>query len=433
MTPGEARPESFRPRTSRAVWIAIALLSLLGVVQSLLAKPPEHRSLLFDERRFRVYATNLADRGFFGDEAGKFPATQELRTIGYSAYLPPGYPFFLAAFRRLFGGYRLVHVAQALLVGATVALASFTALRLFGGVAAVSTGLLLLATGVLATYSQLTLSEVLTAAVLMATVAMSIVAFERRSWILASAVGLLLGVTALVRPQVLLLPIPLGVWVFFAWGRRRAGAVAALALIAGTLIAVVPWTARNYARLHSFVPVATYTWVNFFIVNNPGANGQFRIPERFIGEEKVRQIRALPEVQQDLEWRRLAMDWVRSHPGAALEGWLRNGGIYLSEEDVVMPLYYGYRGRRPPRLDERWLMPIALAGLLGAAAGRVLDRRVWPLLIVVAYFCAFFCFFLPEGRYRVPMLPVLAVLGGALPSAWLLLRRLTARRAETTA
>jgi 4-amino-4-deoxy-L-arabinose transferase-like glycosyltransferase len=410
-------------RTHRAVWVAIGVLSILGVVQSMLARPPVAQRTLFDERRFRLYATNLADRGFFGDEAGKWPATVELRSVPYKAYLPPGYPFFLAAFRTIVGGFRLVHFAQALIVGATIALASWVGLRLFGPVGGIAAGVVLLATGVLSTYSQLTLSEVLAAATLTASIAVLIVAIDRRSWILALGAGLMLGVAALVRPQVLLLPIPLGVWAFFAWDRRRAGAVAALAIVAGTIVAVAPWTARNYSRLNAFVPLSTYTWVNFWMVNNPDANGQFRLPERWLGVAKVRQIRALPEVEQDVEWRRLALRWMRSDPGGAMRGWIRNGRIYLTEEDVIIPLYYGYRGHRPPRLDERLLAPIALTGLLVALAAGLLDRRVWPVVLVVVYFIAFFCLFLPDGRYRVPMLPMLAVLSGALPAGiWRLMR-----------
>ena len=191
--------ESSSPRTSRAVRIAIAVLGLLGVVQGLVSRPPAAQPRLFDERRFLLYANNLADRGFYGDEAGKWPATAELRSIGYSAYVAPGYPFFLATFKRVIGGYGLVRAAQALLAGATIALTAWVGVRLFGPVGGLSAGLLLLATSVLATYSRLLLSEVLATATLVAAVAVLVVAIGRRSWALAFGAGAMLGVSALVR------------------------------------------------------------------------------------------------------------------------------------------------------------------------------------------------------------------------------------------
>jgi 4-amino-4-deoxy-L-arabinose transferase-like glycosyltransferase len=418
MTAGSSE-EPRGPRTKRAIWIAIGFLSLLGVIQSLLAKPPVHRLILFDERRFKLYATNLADRGFFGDEAGKWPATVELRSIGYQAQLPPGYVFFLATFRRLFGSYRLVPFVQALLAGATVGLASVIALRLFGSIGAITAGILVLATGVLATYSRLYLSETLATFTLTAAMFVLVVGFARRSLVFMAAAGVAFGLAALVRPQSLLLPIPIALWALFAWGGRRAGALAAVVLVGSFVLALTPWTVRNYSRLHAFVPVSTMTWANLFLVNNPHATGLFRIPEGFIGAGEVRRIRSLDELGQEAAWRKLVVDYWKAEPADAAKGWLRNGRVYLTVDDTVMRLYYGYGARQPPRLDHRILLILAGAGTALAAAAGIFKRISWPPAIVVLYSMGFFCFFLPEGRYRVPMLPVMAVLAAAIPaSVW---------------
>lgn len=267
---GRRNPSPSRPRSSRRLWLAVAALAALAAAQALAVEVREEREPFFDELRYRLYATNLLERGFYGDEPGKWPATAELRSVGYVAYVPPGYPFFLAGLRWAFGeGDTPIRVTQALLVGATVAAASLIALRLFGPVAAVASAIALIATGVLATYSSFALSEVLATATLTTSVLLALVAFDRRSWRLMVAAGVALGLSALVRPQVLLLPAPLAGWAFLSWGRGRAGAIAALALVGATLFTLTPWTVRNYLRLHSLVPVSTYSWINFWIVNNP--------------------------------------------------------------------------------------------------------------------------------------------------------------------
>jgi 4-amino-4-deoxy-L-arabinose transferase-like glycosyltransferase len=429
MIPEDAPDDPSRPRTSRAVWVAVGLLSLLGVVQSLAAKPPIDRPLLFDERRFRLYATNLADRGFFGDEAGKWPATVELRSVGYEAQLPPGYVFFLAFFRKAFGSYGLVRWAQALLAGATVGLASLIALRLFGSAAAIAAGVLVLATGVPATYSRLFLGETLATFTLTAAAFLMVLALQRKTLVWVAAAGLALGVATLVRPQSLLLVLPLAAWMFFAWGRRRAGALSAVVLIGTFVFALLPWTVRNYARLDAFVPVSTMTWANLFLVNNPQATGVFRVPERFIGEDEVRRIRSLDELGQEAAWRKLVVDYWRASPADAARGWLRNGRVFITRADVVMDLYYGYGDRRPPRIDDRILLILAGIGVAFAVAARAITRAAWVPVIVLLYSMGFFCFFLPEARYRVPMMPMAAVLAAAIPAtAWALVQRSRAGR-----
>lgn len=306
------------------------------------------------------------------------------------------------------------------------------ALRLFGPAGGIVAGLLVLATGVLATYSRLFLSETLATFTLTLAMLLVVFAVHRRTLVWVAAAGLGLGVATLVRPQSLLLVMPLAVWMFLAWGRRRAGALAGLALIGAFVLTLVPWTARNYARLDAFVPVSTMTWANLFLVNNPEATGIFRVPERFIGENEVRRIRSLDELGQEAAWRELVVDYWRESPRDAAGGWLRNGRMFITRADVVMDLYYGYGDVRPPRLDDRILLILAGIGAAFAIAARAATRVAWVPVIVILYSLGFFCFFLPEARYRVPMMPMAAVLAAAIPATlWALAkRRVEARSAD---
>ncbi|MCA1834600.1 MAG: glycosyltransferase family 39 protein [Actinobacteria bacterium] len=399
------------------------MIGFIGVLQSLLVQPAVRRPPFFDEQRYKLWASNALDHGFYGDTVDQFPAKEEFRSVPYSAYVPPGYVFFLIALEAPFGrGNVPVRVSQALLVGTSVVAAGLLAHRVFGSAAAIAAAVAVVVTGTLATYSSFALSEVLAATTLVVAVWLAVVARDRRSWRLMAVSGFVLGISVLVRPQVLLLPPLFAAWCFFALGRQRRGVIAAVALLAGVAVVVMPWTVRNYVRLHAVVPVSTYTWINFWLVNHAGSDGQFHRPERDIGLAAVKGIRAHDELEQDRIWRRMAMTWIREHPREAFKGWIRNGRRYVGDSDFLLDRWYRLRRHQVARFDDRWL-------LLLAAAAVVLCVRSggWNLVLpagVAAYFVAFFCFFVPTARFRVGVLPVVAALaGGVAERLWRLMRR----------
>jgi hypothetical protein len=72
--------------------------------------------------------------------------------------------------------------------------------------------------------------------------------------------GLLLGATAMVRPEYLAVSVLLAL-LLLAWSLRPRGAARALSqsavLLAGVAIVVAPWTIRNLIVLDRFVPIST--------------------------------------------------------------------------------------------------------------------------------------------------------------------------------
>lgn len=419
-------------RPSLAVAVVLIAIALLAIVQAAVSGVHEHRPRLFDERRFELWATNLKDHGFYGDLPTQWTATEEMRTVGYSAYVPPGYPFFLIALRSMGGSSSApIRTAQAILVGLAVFAAGYTALLLFGPIAGVLTEVLLVGGGALATYAEFTLSETLAAATLIGSIALLTLGLQRKSKMVLACSGVLLGYSALVRPQVWLLPIPIALFIVLAYGRRRQAAIMGLVFLIASIGTIAPWTIRNELRLHAFVPVSTYTWINFWLVNNPEADGRFRQPQRYIGVKAVRAIRALPEVQQDNAWRHMALSWVRAHPGTAIKGWIRNERLFVSTPDSLIHQWYGITGWRPPRIDERYLLPFAILTILAAFFVPGLTRAAGPSTLTLIYFLAFFALFLPDPRFRLPLIPILAVLAAGLPETFgHVLERLRARRAE---
>lgn len=410
MTP-EATVRIQRGVARAAALATTALAVLIGRIEGF-------REGFTDEKVYRLLARNLLDNQFYGYAPGKAVA-----------YRAPGYPFFDAGIRLLNDSQASVRVAQALLAGATVALAAQVAGRVFGELAAAATAVLLLAVGTLASYAGLELSETLATVTLVAGVRVLLAAVDERSAALALGGGVLLGLSILTRPQTLLLLLPLSfvVWLATGAGGRRGLVVAAFAL--GALGTVLPWTVRNAVRLHAFVPVSTYGGINLWLANNERATGTFRPASEVIDPAEFRRIASLPEAEQDREWYRLAFRFIREHPGRTARNWLRDGYHYVTRGDPVVGSRYRVRGRyRIPRLDDRLLWPVALAGVVAAARRRDRARALVPA-IAVAYFVAFFMAFLPLPRFRHGVIPLLAVYaGGGVAYAFSRLRRPAVQR-----
>jgi 4-amino-4-deoxy-L-arabinose transferase-like glycosyltransferase len=392
----------------------LLFLSILAAVQAALTGAPFQRGQGFDERRYELWANNLYANGYYGESATTALAREELRSVPLSAYVPPGYPFMLVALKELHADTPAVRRGvQAAFVGLTVLFIGLIAFWMFGPIAAVVSQLFLIATAVLAIYAQFTLSESLATITFIGALGLFVVGLRRRSWPWFLGAGLIFGYSILTRPQILLLPLPLAIYVLVAEKRRRHAVILGAIFLAASYGVVAPWTIRNEMRLHAFAPVASYTWYNFWEVNNPLANGLFINPERRL-PDFTRELRTHNEVIQDTTLRRIALKWVRQNPAKAVKGWVRDVAIYLYKPDPNVVNLYTIHGWHAPRLDERVLIALALIAVVVG----FLTRRRWPHvgipIILLVYFIGFFAFFLPNGRYRVTLIPIYALLAAGL-------------------
>jgi len=87
---------------------------------------------------------------------------------------------------------------------------------------------------------------------------------------LALACGGCAGVTALIRESILLPFAALMLWtVFSGWRKNRVAALgSALAMAAGLIATVIPWTVRNYVVTGEFVPISTISLNSLGTANN---------------------------------------------------------------------------------------------------------------------------------------------------------------------
>jgi hypothetical protein len=89
----------------------------------------------------------------------------------------------------------------------------------------------------------------------------------RRVWVLGILMGLVLGLGALTRPNIVLIAPFVGLWFWFRLPLRTA-LVRLVPVAVVSALVLVPWIARGYALYGQFVPVGLNGGPNFYQGNN---------------------------------------------------------------------------------------------------------------------------------------------------------------------
>lgn len=323
----------------------------------------------------------------------------------------PLYPYLLAVLYAVFG--RSLDAVYLVQIGVAVAgiWALYRAGREMGG-----ERVGLAAAGLAAFYGPFLFHDVqlLKESLAVSTACFLLWMLAQRRWLVA---GLLLGVLALLRENALLL-LP-----FLAAGkgfvRKSAG------LLAGLILAVLPVALRNGIVGGDFLPTTFQGGVNFYIGNNPEADGTYQpiVPGKQIPalerQEPVRVAeqelgRKLSPAEVSSYWMGKSLAWAAEHPGDFLRLQLRKIGMFWSWYEWPDAVdYYWVRSRWLAPVEFGAVMLLALAGLWmirrepGPFAPALLFALGWMLTTVI-----FFLF----SRYRLPAVPALMILA-AVPLA----------------
>ena len=254
-----------------------------------------------------------------------------------------------------------------------------------------------------------------------------------RTWF---AAGVVFGLTAIARPNILLFGVLLPFWAAFLFSRRRdAIRLALIPLAAGAILPVAPVFLHNLGAGEP-VPISWQGGVNFYIGNNPDSDGMtaiapgtdgtwwggyrdmIRIAEQETG-------RPLDRDEVSRYWFRKSFDFLRRSPadGAAL--FLKKAYLVANDFEVSnnQGIYFFRRYSKIFSILSRFgfglLLPLA-------AAGAVLvrwDRRsaLFPLFLL-SYGASIVLFFV-TALYRMPLVLVLSPLVGAALVRWAGIRK----------
>lgn len=335
----------------------------------------------------------------------------------------PLYAWALAAVYRTFGfDFELVRWTQALLGAAAAALTCVLAGRLMRWPAALLAGLVVALYGPLVFFEAAFLREA-PAAVLCVTVLCLLDTAVRpaepphpRAGALLLVSGLLLGVTVLLRSNLLLFALGATAWVWAASRSRRL----TLAFAAGLALPVLPVIALNTARSGRPALVSSSGAYNFFVGNVHDATGDGKGTWARYAEVKAS---GPPE---SVSLYRRAVEDIAAHPSAYLKLQARKLVLFFSPRDIPDNLSYPMGQRSNPRLalapvEMHALLPPAVAGLV---VGLRLRRRLSLLYLFLALYAASVIVFFVVSRLQLPVVPVLAVFAGlAADRGWQAVRR----------
>ncbi|MFT4542136.1 MAG: 4-amino-4-deoxy-L-arabinose transferase-like glycosyltransferase/Tfp pilus assembly protein PilF [Planctomycetota bacterium] len=254
----------------------------------------------------------------------------------------------------------------------------------------------------------------------------------------ATLTGLVFGLAAIIRPNVLLVMPIIGLWVL--WSRRprargqtwRPALVPTVALTIGTLVPILPVTAYNTFVGNDFSLIATQGGVNFWIGNNPTSDGSTAVVpgtragwwsgyHDSIAQAQAAEGRNLSPTEVSDYYSKRAWDFISEEPAGALGLFghkiklLWNRWEMGNNQPVRFYSYHFSPLIRFLPLGYEVLAPLAVFGLLLSLRKRRLVPLsgfliVYSLSIVIFFVCA---------RFRVPILPVMMVFAAhALVWTW---------------
>ena len=379
-------------------------------------------------------------------------------------FVSPLYIYFVALIFLLTGGSVLaVQIVQIALGTAAVGLVASTARMWFGAAGAVVTGVLAAVTGHFTFNEVLVLQSSLDpflAALALFLLARACIGSGAKAWLVS---GVALGMFALNRPNAILaagvlaacaivqatsrgrsLPNGGNARAARVWSVSSASAFAmsvwrpAVGLVLGLALTLFPVALRNLAVTGELALVSSHGGLNFYIGNNPDADGTYRsvegITPSIAGQDRdARRVaetaegRALSDGEVSSYFYRQAWAWIAGHPLQAFALFLKKVAYMLNGDELPLNFSYASYSRdvasvlRLLPAGPPLLLPLGLFGWLFAGPRLLRERHVgdararadvaawwvWTSFIP-AYIVSVALFFVAD-RYRVSLLMALCV------------------------
>jgi tetratricopeptide (TPR) repeat protein len=394
--------------------------------------------LMGDARGYDTWARQIAGGDWMGHEV---------------FYQAPFYPYFLGLIYLVFGRDLLaVRIIQAVLGAVSSVLLGYAASRFISRTAGLVAGLMLALYPPAIFFDALIQKSVLD--VLFVCLVLAIIgkivseSAPHASWWMV--LGLAVGGLSLTRENALVFAAVILAW---AWVESRRVASRTLRpvvlCLAGLFVVLLPVAIRNSVVGDGFYLTTSQFGSNFYIGNNPQADGSYMALRSGRGSPEFERIDATQLAEQargqsltpaevSRYWAERALDYIATQPGdwlrlLARKSWLVWSGTEMidtesleSHAEYSLPLGL---------LGGVWhfgtLLPIAVPGLVILWRER---RRLWPVYAMFASYAVSVILFFVVARYRYPLVPFVMLFASAgivrLPS---LLRESGPRRLLITA
>jgi tetratricopeptide (TPR) repeat protein len=346
-------------------------------------------------------------------------------------YQAPLYPYVLGFLQTILGhDLWTIRLAQIFLGSLSCALIFLAGRRLISREAGIAAGVILAGYAPAIFFDGLIEKSVLDLFLLALLLALVSLIIDKPAWPLWLAAGIVVALLGLSRENALVLVVVVTLWIalYFRSDSARTRLRWAAIFFAGLLLVLLPVGLRNYTVGGEFKLTTSQFGPNFYIGNNPAADGTYWSIRKLIGESQFegKDSKRLAERATGRQltagevsdyWFGKSLEFIQSQPGNWLaltaKKWLM---VWNSRELEDSDDFYIYR-------QWSWLLNVlgtmAHFGILApmAAAGLWLTRhqwrRLWPLYAMIIALAASVAAFYVFGRYRYPLVPVLALFAGA--------------------
>lgn len=372
------------------------------------------------------FAAPMMDAGFHDEWAWQLASgTWE---SGKPFFRAPLYPFFLSLIYSI-GGHNLLlpRLVQALIGAGSCLLTYGIGRRIFSQAAGVAAGAMMALYGTLIYFDNELLIPVLFIFLLLAFFLLFIQALDKtpRRLIISSAAGLVFGLAAITRPNILIfLPVMIAAALpRLGFGLTR-GALMVMLICAAIPIGGV--TLYNATAGGDVVLIASQGGVNFYIGNNEQSDGRTAVvpgtrPDWWGGRFDTIQLaeeamgRKLKDSEVSDYWLGRGLDYIQNRPGDWLALTARKFGMFWTAAEIGNNSSIGYLKSFAAIMKLPWLgfglvAPLGLAGLWLALRDR--NRRAWlGAGFIVLYMAGVIAFFVC-ARFRMPVVPFLIIFAG---------------------
>ncbi|MEO7132754.1 MAG: tetratricopeptide repeat protein [Vicinamibacterales bacterium] len=364
---------------------------------------PFFDTLLGDANGYDLWAQRLAAGDWVGSEV---------------FYQAPLYPYFLGVVYALFGrDLLIVRIVQALIGSASCVLLGLAGARLFSRHVGLAAGLGLALWAPAIFFDAVLQKSVLDMFLMCLTLWLISGIWDQGSGIgVGIALGAAMAALSLTRENGLLLVAVVLFWMM--WKSKRS----ALAFSVGLALIFTPVVIRNYAIDGGFYLTTSQFGSNFYIGNNPNADGTYASIRFGRGSPEFERVDATEVAQQAVGrtlspaevssfWAGRAFDFITSQPGQ----WLRLVGrkvlLLVNRAEMIDTESQESHAEFSTVL---WvlgwighfglLVPLAAFGMLATWPDR---RRLWLVYALMLTYAVSVVMFFVFARYRYPLVPFL--------------------------
>jgi Flp pilus assembly protein TadD len=402
-----------------------------------------------------AYILEIRDLPFFAAPAVDAAAyLQQALTVAHGLWLaedsfwqPPLYPYLLALGIAILGENHLaLHLLQALLGAVNCGLIVMLGIRFTSRPAAWLAGAVAAFYGPMIFFDGEYLSTTLETFLNLILLLSLLRAEKTRSAPMALLTGLIFGLSATARPNILAFLPAAAAWLVYCWrGQIQRGRMARLTavMLAGTVLPIAPVTLHNYLVSHEFVLVSANGGANFYIGNNDNWRATQAIRPSFAWADLMAEPRrqgAEKPGQRSAWFMSKARHDVREHPLAWAGRLAVKTGQFCSGHEYPRNLdLYAYRPCSRILSVLMWergiafpfglISPLALMGMALSLLRRSRGKSLL-LLYSLIYAGSVILFFI-ASRYRIPVIPVLLIFAAEL--VFWLKEKIQAREYKRTA